>query len=93
MTPMGTNDSIAISELASLRGISFGGYNVRSHFRKVEDIELIIGQSKIDCLCISETWLNSKIDDAQIMFDKYITVRSDRTSASKKKGGGGLVFC
>ena len=43
-------------------------------------------------MCICETSLNSKIDDPQIAFDKYITIWSDRTAESKKKGGGGLVI-
>ena len=41
---------------------------------------------------ISETWLNTKIDDAQVTFDKYIAIRSDRTAESKKKGGGGTHY-
>ncbi len=81
-----------LQDLKNFKGHTLLFWNARSLMPRLEEIQRIIDLGNPEILCISETWLNSKIDDPQIAFDKYIIIRSDRTAESKKKGGGGLVI-
>ena len=89
-TTMATT-STPLADLSRLRGISFGGYNVRSLFRKVEDIHLLIKQSNLDCLCINESWLNCSIPSEELNIDGYTLHRSDRDGGIPGCGGSGVA--
>ena len=46
-----------------------------------------------DLLCITETWLNDKIDNSELgLFKDYYAFRADRTLFSSVKGSGGGVI-
>ncbi len=79
------------TDLARLRGPSFGCLNVRSLVRKIDDIRLLLYRSKLNCLCLTESWLNNSISDEEMQIPNYKIVRLDRGNGSSKKGGGGLV--
>ncbi len=67
-------------------------WNARSIYPRLEEIDRIITDSKVEFLGISETWLNSTTNNSEINFDKYLTYRSDRTAETRKKGGGGVLI-
>lgn len=58
--------------------------NIRSLVNKIELVRQILLNRKIDCFCISETWLNDLITDDLIQVDGYNLWRKDRLS----RGGG-----
>ena len=79
------------SDLRKLRGPSFGCLNIRSLVRKIDDIRLFLSQSELNCLCLTESWLNNAISDEEISIPNYNLVRFDRGKGQSKKGGGGLI--
>ena len=40
-----------------------------------------------DCVCVTETWLNSSVGDAELSVPGYTQYRKDRTN-NKTRGGG-----
>ena len=77
--------------LKNLRGISFAHLNIRGLVSKIDNVRIILTNSQLSCLVIGETFLNDSIDDSEIAIKGYRCLRSDRTDAAGKKGGGGLV--
>ena len=49
----------------------------------------MLDTSKIDILCLSESWLTDNVMNSEIEVPGYKTIRKDRT---KKKGGGLLIY-
>ncbi len=82
----------ALSTLLKAKGHTLIVWNCRSLLPKIEEIERIKIETKCEFLGICETWLTDQIDDCQIQLDGYNHLRSDRTSASGKKSGGGLIM-
>ena len=79
------------SDLSKLKGISIGSLNIRSIFKHLEDIELLLHQSKLDILFLQESFLNSSVDNPIIEIEPYTLYRQDRNSNSRKSCGGGLL--
>ena len=77
-----------LQEISKFKGHTILFWNARSLIPRLEEVQRIIDMGNPEIVGITESWLNTRIDDDQISFDKYITVRSDRTTESKKKGGG-----
>ena len=79
------------NQLRTLSGISFAHINIRSLYRKLEDIIRVVTIGEICVLGISKTWLNKSVPDHMINIDNYELFRNDRNSNSGKSTGGG--FC
>ena len=54
------------SDISKLRGIKIGGLNIRSLYRKIDDISLLLSDTKMDFLGLSESWLNSSVSGPEI---------------------------
>ena len=67
------------SDLKNLRGASVAAFNIRSLINKIPEIETILVQSKLDLLCLTETWLSNVHDHCEIQIDGYSCFRWDRT--------------
>ena len=80
-----------LSELASLKGITIGHINIRSIYRKLEEIIRILSVSNLDVLCITESWLNRFVPDYMLSIDGYNILRADRTAESGKTTSGGII--
>ena len=72
----------------SQNGISIAAVNVRSLLPKFEEICILLTKSKLDLLCICETWLDSSVSDSDIALDGYTVIRDDRN----RHGGGTLIY-
>ena len=59
-----------LHHLGILRGISLAHINIRSLFRKLEDIIRILTIGEVCVMGISETWLNSSVLDSMIEIEK-----------------------
>ena len=61
---------------------------------KIKDLKLAIPLCDYDVIVLTESWLNSRVADAEICVRGFTSFRSDRTelTSEKKKGGGVIVF-
>ncbi len=85
------NTTPLYEELRSLRGITFASLNIRSIYRKIHEVNLLLNKSKLDLLLLNETWLNHSVGDEELQIDNYTSHRFDRDAGSGKRGGGGLL--
>ena len=79
-------DQIDLNYLASERGLKFVHINARSLFNKLD--EVYINYKSYDVIIITETWLNTSIPDASVIFPGFKLIRQDRYDLDNKKGGG-----
>ena len=67
--------------------------NVRGLRSKCTEFKLNVTSSEFDLFFITETWLNSSVENSEIFESGYSVFRRDReTSASKKQDGGGVLI-
>ena len=87
------------SELVKCKGVKFVHINIRSLYKKIDQISCIF--SGVDFLCCSETWLTDKYDNALITIQGMSIYRNDRCNASNiekelghipKRGGGVAIY-
>ena len=71
---------------------SITSLNLCSIIRKFDEIKNLIQTSEIDIFAINETFLNHSIDSSELHINGYNIIRADRTAASGKNGGGGLII-
>ena len=69
------------------KGLKIAHLNIQSLRNKVDHLNMLLHNSNIDCLCLTETWLTEDIDDTTLKIDDYIFCRIDR----KDKGHGGIA--
>ena len=69
-------------------GLNFIHLNTRSLKPKISELKLLANNTKAAAICISETWLDSSISDAEIMLDGYSVLRNDRN----RQGGGVCLY-
>ena len=82
----------ATKSLSKLRGVSFALLNIRSLSNKIDDLRILLHDSDLDFLCLTESHLKSSIEDAEIKCDGYNLYRYDRNCNSGKSCGGGLAI-
>ena len=75
-------------EFSRAKGLKIVHLNIRSLLPKIEQIRTLLSQYKIDIMTISETWLNSYIDDKLIAILGYTLLRQDRQGEEAKTRGG-----
>lgn len=56
---------------------------------KFEEFKLLFKSSKIDLICVSETWLTDSVPDSVISVDGYKLLRNDRNYC---RGGGLCIY-
>ena len=59
----------------------------RSRMSKLRDFEAILSNGTHDCVCVTETRLNSSVGDAELSVPGYTQYLKDRTN-NKTRGGG-----
>ena len=60
--------------------------NVRPLQAKIDDLQTVVQQNNVDVVAITETWLNSKMNDDLVSLSGYSIVRNDRDHG--RRGGG-----
>ena len=63
-------------------------FNVRSLLPKIDELRIVCSVSKPDVVCITESWLDSTIDDCEISIQGYSAFRLDRS----RHGDGVLIY-
>lgn len=76
--------------MSLIKGLTFVHLNVRSIINKIDLIRLLLTDSNIDCLCLTETWLKEIISNDLLYIEGYNVFRYDRQGVNK--GGGLCVF-
>ena len=71
------------------KGIFGGHLNIRSLMSKHEEIKDLLMDSNLDFLCLSESWLHSKIQPGLIDVPGFKCFRKDRSTG---KGGGVVIY-
>jgi ribonucleases P/MRP protein subunit RPP40 len=66
--------------------------NARSIMNKVDELQLYVEEEKPDIIGITETWVFEDVLDSEINIDGYTTLRKDRISGNKSRGGGVLLY-
>ena len=77
--------------LAKEKGLKLVHLNVRSIFKKIDQLRVILATPSIEILAISETWLHNAHPMESIHINGYTCYRQDRTGAQNEVRGGGLV--
>ena len=81
-----------LGDLSAQKGFKLVHLNIRSLFKKLDQLKILLDSSKIDVVTLSETWLNTSIFSTSINLEGYGLYRQDRSSGNSKKGrGGGLL--
>lgn len=78
-----------ICQLARVRGLKICHLNARSLAPKLDEIKILLQQSKAHVMAISETWLTPNIPDSFLSINNYTLCRKDRTD---KTGGGVAIY-
>ena len=85
-----------MNELGELKGLKIVHLNVRSLLKKIDQVRLIIEDSGINILTISETWLQSHLNNSLVAIEGFQSFRLDRNckrrSGSTKRGGGLISY-
>ena len=79
------------TQIKKVKGIKFGSLNICSYIRKQDEILVLLNRSNLDYLSLTETWLNSTIDNLELEIPGYNLLRNDRGNGSSKNGGGGIL--
>lgn len=73
--------------------LSFYYQNCGGIRTKLPELRLNILNSDYDIIILTETWLQPKIHDAEIVDNRYLMIRKDRDlTLTHKKDGGGLLI-
>ncbi|XP_053692173.1 uncharacterized protein LOC128740635 [Sabethes cyaneus] len=83
----------ACSRLLQSTTIGFYYQNTRGLRTKVEDFYVAASDAEYDVIVLTETWLNSEIQSAQLFGQEYTVFRKDRDPirSGKLRGGGVLI--
>ena len=71
-----------------MNGMHFLHLNARSIIPKMDEIKLLVKNSRPAVLGITETWLDDSVSDSEIAIDDYVIIRKNRN----REGGGVLMF-
>lgn len=80
---------IDLGELKQLEGLQIVHINVRSLLTKIDILRKYIGETNIDVLCITESWLHTSIPDNTVSLSNFQLYRNDRMYS---RGGGKCII-
>ena len=60
---------------------------------KLAEFQQLVVCNQFDFICVSETWLNDKVVDGEILPSTFTMHRRDRVSDEHERGGGVLLAC
>ena len=73
----GAQENVNLFNMPTLvKGLSIAHLNTCSLLDKLEQVRLLLIDSKLDILAISESWLSNRIEDSEIYIDGYKSVES-----------------
>ena len=81
---MTNNELYTVSELSSLKGITFLHWNCHSLYPKFEEIVHILKNGDAEVNILTESWTTACIPDGMIEVNGYNLFRQDRANVRKK---------
>ncbi len=81
------NESTNPFSIRHFAGLNISHLNVRSLLSCYHEIEILLYNSRIDVLTMSETWLDDSVNDREICPSSYAVIRHDRN-----RGGGEVAI-
>ena len=86
------SQGINLDQLNNVKGFKLIHMNVRSLHKKIDQLGILLWETKVDIITMSETWLNSAVSSKSMQLEGFVEYRQDRTLGGKgKKRGGGLL--
>ena len=76
-----------VAELKLLNGLKCAHINVNGLVSKLDEIKLLLQETKIDILAITETHLCETITTEEIAIDGHLSARNDRKGQGNHLGG------
>ncbi len=76
--------------LSERKGPMICSLNIRSIYRSLDELSLLLQDNAIDVMLLQESFLNDSVSDAQLEIVGYNLHRFDRQATSGKSAGGGL---
>ena len=76
--------------LPKVRGFKVDHLNTRSVRSKMDDVRLLLTLNQFDVFPISESWLDSSVNDSEVSIPGYDVIRHDR--GHNKRGGGTMFY-
>jgi len=67
-------------------------FNARSVANKLDELELIVKESNLDVIGITETWLTNDHSDTEVIIERYTVFKKDRNDPNKSRGGGVALY-
>ena len=71
-------------------GLKCGHLNVNGLYHKLDEVKVLLEETKFDILALTETHLQDAATDSEIAIEGYMLFRKDRTR--NKKWGGTLIY-
>ena len=72
-----------VTELSNLKGITLGSLNIRSLYRSIDDLHIILPPTELDVLVLHETFLNNTVSDLELEIEEYHMFRTDHPVGSQ----------
>ena len=85
-------DSILLSDLKGLNGMVFGHLNINRLANKIDQLSMLLQETGIDVMCVTETFLDDTFDDAEVSIPGYLLYRLDRQDHTQRSCGGGVCI-
>ena len=87
-------DVNSFDDLKAIKGLKLVHLNTRSIVKKIDQLRLLLSDSKIDVLTISESWMRGHLHSDLVGIEGFTTYRLDRESEGNinKRGGGLLTY-
>ena len=76
-----------LKKLNPKRGVLCAHLNTNGMYRKMEEIKLLLKETKLDIFAVTETHLHKNIHDVELHIDNYSFVRKDRQGNNNNYGG------
>lgn len=73
-------------------GLRCGHININGIRSKLDEVKLLLDESSLDLLAITETHLSDNVDDDEIMIENYSLIRKDRMGTKNHWGGTAIYF-
>ncbi len=64
------NEILSARSLANYKAMSFGAWNARSLWNKLDDLERILHDSKLDLCSVCESWFSDSHRDNEINIER-----------------------
>ena len=74
-------------EKLSVDGLKCCHLNINGLYGKLDEIKLLLFETKVDILAISESHLSNQIHDYEIDIPNYAFIRKDRSGKGNSWGG------